>query len=156
MDREIGDILDVAISMVTLAALTLMVMVMLFTGRQIAYNYLDSTTDIQVELQDGDLNYLKDNDVEMPAASVLALVKANDNYINELYLDYKNLYGQVNHGRIYDEAGKRTEIYSLFEQNVRSKVKLYITWNSSDSGYDFYIHDIACKNSNLMHTDACQ
>lgn len=155
MDREIGDVLDVAISMVTLAALTLAVLVMLFTGRQMAYNYLDSTTDLQVEIQDGELNYLKDNAMEMPSASVLALVKSNDNYINEVYLDYKNLYGQNIHGRLYDDAGKRTDVYSLFEKNVRAKVKLYITWNASMSGYDFYIHDIACTKDPI-HIDACR
>lgn len=155
MEREAGDITKLAVALVFMSALVALIIVMAFTGRKIAYNYIDQAGQIQVDLQNGEIDYIKENDIEVPAASVLALVKANDDMIDELYLDYKDLFGTAMHGRLYDNAGDRTEVYNTFENNIKSKVRLYVVWDSDTSGYDFYIHDLACTSDNMQHSGEC-
>lgn len=155
MDREISSIFNLGIGLITLSAVLFLVIAVAITGRHIGYNYLSVAEEMEVDLRNGDLNYLKENDIEMPAAAVLALVKANDDGINKLYLNYTGLYGKVSNDRLYDLNGKKTDTYRLFESHVSSKVRLYIEYNDSENGYDFYIHDIGCIKDVLDESHAC-
>ena len=107
MENETSSMIRLAVALITMSALLSLIIVMAFTGRKVAYNYLDTAGQIQLDLEEGELNYLRENEIEMPSASVLALVKQNDDLINEVYLNYNNLYGTAIHGRLYDDNGKR-------------------------------------------------
>lgn len=155
MENETSSMIRLAVALITMSALLSLIIVMAFTGRKVAYNYLDTAGQIQLDLEEGELNYLKENEIEMPSASVLALVKQNDDLINEVYLNYNNLYGTAIHGRLYDDNGKRTNVYNTFEQNIRSKVKIYLTQSEDLTGYDLYIHDIAC-DKDVLHVGKCK
>jgi hypothetical protein len=156
MDRELSQIIHIGVAMVMIAAVLSLVVPTLWLGRHLGYNYLSYTENLNASLTDGELEYLKDKELEMPSAGVFEILKANEDYANALYLDYSGLYGSASQGRLYDaNSGAKTDTYKLFEKHISSKIKLYTVWNSSDSGYDFYIHDIACTSTNLMHTGAC-
>lgn len=155
MDREISEVTWLGIALTALCVVISIVMLNAYTGRHMAYDYLDEVQAIAVDLEEGELAQLNESIQEMPAASVLSLVRMNDSSINNLYLNYVDLYGQAVAGRLYSEAGIKTDVYRLFEENVRSKVKLYIEYNDSDSGYDFYIHDIGCTSDDFHHKGAC-
>lgn len=167
MEHEVGDLLKLGIAMITISTVIFLVIGSVIYGRQIGYQYLDKGEELHLELENGDLNYLSDQLVEVPTATVLALFKANDGYVNAVYLNYKNLLGSdysdayssgadENKHRLYDiETGKKTDLYKAFEKHVSAKCKLYIEYNQNAGGYDFYIHDLRCRNSSPNHKGVC-
>lgn len=155
VDREISEVTWLGVTLTALCVVISIVMLNAYTGRHMAYDYMDEVHAIAVDLEEGELNQLNESIQEMPAASVLALVRMNDNGINKLYLNYEDLYGQVAADRLYSETGAKTDVYRLFENNIRSKVKLYLEYNESVGGYDFYIHDIGCTSDDYRHAGVC-
>lgn len=161
MDREISETLHIMLAMVTMSVIVSLVFGAATIGKRIGYNYLNVAEEMNVDLQTGDLSYLRDNDVEVPSATVLALFKTNDDNINRIYLNYARLYekqladGSAVNDTLYDLNGRKTDLYKLFEKNVKSKVRLYIEWNEIENGYDFYIHDLGCLEDDMTHKGVC-
>lgn len=158
MEREISDVVHMGIAMACIAAVLTLVVPNLWLGRQLASRYLSYTENINANLTDGELEYLKDRSIEIPAAGVFELVKANESYVNKMYLTYDGLYGTVNatsNGDIIDPTtSRKTDVYKKFEKNMNGKVKLYVVWNSAENGYDFHVHALRCSGD-LTHLDNC-
>lgn len=161
MDREISDVIHITLAMVTMSVIIALVFSAVITGKKLGYDYLNVVEEINVDLQTGDLEHLKENEVEVPSATVLALFKTNGDSINRVYLNYARLYekqladGNAINDSLYDLSGKKTELYKIFEKNVKSKVRLYIVWNEEANGYDFYIHDLGCLEEDMTHKGVC-
>lgn len=161
MDREISEVLHIMVAMVTMSVVVALAFGAAVIGKKMGYEYLSVAEELNVDLQEGDLSYLRENEVEVPAATVLALFKTNDDNINKVYLNYARLYekqlasGDAVNDTLYDINGRKTELYKIFEKNVRSKVRLYIVWNEHDNGYDFFIHDLGCLSDDLTHKEVC-
>lgn len=155
MEREVSDIVNLGVTLITLAVVLSFVLVTVITGKHMAYNYLDKASVIKEDMESGDLKYLQTNETEMPTASLLAIVSSNEDYINQLYLDYADLYGATYHDRLYKDEGGKTNTYLVFSRNIKSKVKIYVEYNKDGNGYDIYVHDVNCSNPDLKHVGAC-
>lgn len=133
MEREVSQIMELAAGLAALAALLALVLGGVFIGKKIGYDFLNRAEEVQIELQEGSLRDLNYCSVEMPTASLVAILKSNETSISYIYDDNSDLEGTT-----------QNEVYKNLKNNITGRVRVYVEYDKTEGLYKMWIHNIGC------------
>lgn len=133
MDREISSVMELAAGLAALAALLALVLSGVFIGKKLGYDFLNRAEQVEIELQEGSLRDLNYCSVEMPMASLIAILKSNETVISYIYDDVND-----------SEGDMKSDTYKNLKNNITGRVRVYVEYGKIEAGYKIWVHDISC------------
>lgn len=133
MEREISSVMELAAGLAALAALFTLIVGTLFLGKKLGYDFLNRAENVEIELQEGSLRDLNYCSIEMPTASLVAILKSNTDMICYIHDDVNDLEGDT-----------ESEVYKNLNNHVTGRVRVYVELNKESERYELWVHNIGC------------
>lgn len=144
MDREVSSVMELGYGLALLAALLSIVLSGVFIGKKLGYDFLNKAEVVQQEMQDGALRDINCTSIEMPTASLIAMLKLNE---PSLYL----IHDSVNNG----EGDIASDAYKYLMNHISGRVRVYVEFNKEYAGYEVWIHEIECLDAYKHDLGGC-
>lgn len=140
MEREVSSAMELAVTLMIVAALLAIVIVPVFMGRGVQENVYSEVAGIEANMKLATMEELADKFVtEMPAATAYNIILQNSDKISYyacLYDIANNTGGQpINLNEVDDVC---------LGKHLKGKIKLYVARNG-EGNYQVGIHSINCK-----------
>ncbi|WP_066714740.1 hypothetical protein [Clostridium sp. Marseille-P299] len=133
MKEETIDILKFGAFMAVLSVLIVYVVQSVLLGKQIQSKAIDNLNEIQINTERGSLKELNDQEIIVPAATVLALLEYN----------YKSIGSVLCF--ICDSDGEIKTVNESFciTRHLKGNVRIYVKYDTSNSLYDLTIRSVS-------------
>lgn len=131
MEQETVDLLKFGAFMTVLAVLLVYVIQSVLLGKQVNSQAVTKLTEIHVDTEDGRLKDLKDEEIRLPSATVLALLEYNYKVIDSVTCYVCNIAGS---------AMSESESFCL-KNHLKGNVSLFVRYDSGMGLYNIIIKE---------------